>query len=156
MKSDVVPCAIILVVQVIISCAANNSGATRHRFRIWTRVNPNCSGIRSNLYVLSGWAIFWTSIDTQCFLFSWSQKYLNLPFLYTLNYIIFCKCVTNKIFFSSLLGSAENTRETQWKRAFPERLGEGGVVVVKLFICVSVRITSIYLTGQFTSLSRTI
>ncbi len=32
-------------------------------------LNPTCSGVLSNLYVLGGRA-FLTSIDTQCFLFS--------------------------------------------------------------------------------------
>jgi hypothetical protein len=50
-------------------------------------------GLAENLHIL-GVQAFFTSTDTQCFLFSWSHKYLNLPFWCTFNYILFYMCST--------------------------------------------------------------
>ncbi len=99
---NVIPlnCGLIWIPYTYCSCGLNWLPGTLNGIRYTTqlRFNSNCSSVLSNLYVLGGRA-FLTSIDTQCFLSSWSHKYLNLPFLmYTQLYSILC--VSQRKYFS--------------------------------------------------------
>ncbi len=94
-------------------------------FYTWQKleVHPNCSGVRSDLHILGVWAFF-TKIGTKCFLFSWSHKYPNLQFFMYIQLYLILYVFHKQNIFPSLFRPAEKTRETLWKRAFPEQWGD--------------------------------
>jgi hypothetical protein len=59
--------------------------------------NPNCSGVCRDLHILRVWA-FLTSIYT-VLPFSWSRKYLNLPFFMHIQLYSFYMCSANNNIF---------------------------------------------------------